>query len=68
MFVAMTVLDLIREKQTSHTAIDYAFDIALNSLVWPLAGYVWGLLMWEFAAYVNEKKFPDAEAEATNQR
>ena len=40
MFVAMSVSDLLR-----HHRIDY-FDVALNLVIWPLAGYGWGLSMW----------------------
>lgn len=40
MFVAMTASDFLR-----HHRIDY-LDVALNLVIWPLAGYVWGLSMW----------------------
>jgi hypothetical protein len=45
------------------SAIDYVFEITLSLLVWPLAGYVWGLFMWQ--AY--EKKF-SVGGESTEQR
>jgi hypothetical protein len=58
MLVLMTGLDLIRKTTRPHAAIDYAFEISLNLLLWPLAGYIWGLLTWQ--GY--EKKFSGAAA------
>ena len=61
MFVLMTALDLIRKTTRQRTAIDYVFEIALSLLVWPLAGYVCGLLTWS----ALEKKFSGV-GESTN--
>jgi len=35
--------------------MDYAFDITINLLIWPLAGYVFGFCMWHF----YEKQFSE---------
>ena len=61
MFVLMTALDLIRKTTRQRTAIDYVFEIAPSLLVWPLAGYVCGLLTWS----ALEKKFSGV-GESTN--
>jgi hypothetical protein len=51
MFVVMTALDLLRDAPSS-----YAFDIAINLLIWPLGGYFWGLLMWHYWVHRFEKQ------------
>ncbi len=48
MFVLMTVMFLIRKPPFPRQAIDYIFEIAINLLVWPIAGYFWGTSMWRF--------------------
>jgi hypothetical protein len=64
MFVVMTALELIRRTPPPRAPVDYAFVIALNLVVWPLAGYVCGLLTWR----VYEKKFSEGDDQPTNQR
>ena len=39
MFVVMTGLDLLRKPPFPREVIDYAFDITISLLIWPLAGY-----------------------------
>jgi len=51
MFIVMTALDLLRNAPSK-----YVFDIVVNLLIWPLAGYFAGLLMWHYWAYRFEKQ------------
>jgi len=46
MFVAVTATDLIGKPRRS--SIHYAIDIAVNLLIWPIAGYFFGRTMWNF--------------------
>lgn len=48
MFVAMTSMDLLRKSPFPRSSIDYAFVIAINLLVWPIAGYFFGSSLWSF--------------------
>jgi len=48
MFVVMLAGALISKPPFPREAIDYAFDIIINLLVWPLAGYTFGFCMWHF--------------------
>jgi len=48
MFVAMTSTELVHRSPLSRSATDYAFDILLNLLIWPIAGYFFGSHMWGF--------------------
>jgi len=48
MFVAMTTTDLLRTSPSPRSSIDYAFDIAVNLIIWPFAGYFFGRSMWNF--------------------
>jgi hypothetical protein len=51
MFAVMTASDLFR-----HAPSSYVFDVAINLLIWPLGGYLWGLLMWDYWVYRFEKQ------------
>jgi hypothetical protein len=64
MLILMTTLDLIRKTTRPRSAIDYVFEITLSLVVWPLAGYVWGL----FTLQAFEKKFSGGGGESTEQR
>jgi hypothetical protein len=55
MFVLMTGIDLLRKPPFPREVMDYAFDITINLLIWPLAGYVFGFCMWHF----YEKQFSE---------
>jgi hypothetical protein len=48
MFIVMTAQDLFRKPRFSHQPISYVADIAVNLLIWPVAGYFWGKSMWGF--------------------
>jgi hypothetical protein len=48
MVVAITASDLIRKRPFSHQPIYYIADIAVNLLIWPIAGYFFGARMWRF--------------------
>ncbi len=48
MFIAMTAQDLIRKPRFSHQAIYYVADIAVNLLIWAIAGFFFGARMWSF--------------------
>jgi hypothetical protein len=48
MFIVMTALDLFRHQPFRRDLADYLFEIILGLLIWPLAGYCWGVLMWRF--------------------
>lgn len=48
MFALMTALDLLRNRPFRRGVVDYVFEIVLGLLVWPLAGYCWGAVMWRF--------------------
>ncbi len=48
MFVMMSAQDLIRKPRFSHQPTYYIADIAINLLIWPIAGYFWGTRMWNF--------------------
>jgi hypothetical protein len=45
MFVVMTLRDLVRTRPPSSTG-HYVLDIALNLVIWPLAGYFFGRYLW----------------------
>jgi len=49
MFILMTVMHLLRKSSFSRalTDSDYVY-ILINLLIWPLAGYSWGVAMWRF--------------------
>jgi len=59
MFVAMTAFDLLGKRQFPREPIDYVVVIVINLLIWPFAGYCFGLLMWGF----YEKRFSDTSSE-----
>ena len=46
MFIAMTADDLIRKPRLNHQTIYYVATVAVNLLIWPLAGYFFGNCMW----------------------
>jgi len=46
MFAVMTLTGL--HKSPRHNAIDYVFEVGLNLLIWPLAGFFLGRSMWDF--------------------
>src|SRR5215467_13319796 len=52
MFVVMTALDLFRylplRSGVADNLFEIFFQIIIGLLVWPLAGYFWGVLMWRF--------------------
>jgi hypothetical protein len=48
MVVAMTAQDLIRSPRLQHQTLYYVGEIAINLLIWPVAGYFWGKRMWDF--------------------
>ncbi|MGA2964964.1 MAG: hypothetical protein ABSD64_02050 [Terriglobales bacterium] len=62
MFVVNTTTDLLR-----HAPSSYVFDIAVNLLIWPLGGYLFGLLMWHYWAYRFERQVSRG-GEATDQK
>jgi hypothetical protein len=64
MFVVMTALDLLRKSPFPRGVSDYAFDVAMNLLVWPLAGYCFGLVMWRF----YESSFSNAGSQQPTNR
>lgn len=62
MFVLMTSADLLRK-----TASGYVFDIAINLIIWPLSGYLWGLLMWHYWVYRFEKQVSEGVHRANHE-
>ena len=61
MVVVMTASDLMRKTPFPRASIDYAFDIALNLIVWPIAGYFFGISMWSFyETYFGEDQMLDS--------
>ena len=48
MFVAMTLSHIFRKPAFPRHLVDYIFDVVLNLLIWPSAGYLFGLSMWAF--------------------
>jgi hypothetical protein len=48
MFVVTTAQDLIRKPRFSHQPIYYVADIAVNLLIWPIAGFFFGARLWKF--------------------
>jgi|SRR5580698_6000177 hypothetical protein len=63
MFVLMTATDLVRNPPSR-----YVFDVAINLLIWPLAGYLWGLSMWHFFDHVGKKQMADGGSQSRNER
>jgi hypothetical protein len=56
MFIVMTAQDLIRKPRFSHRPIYYVADIAVNLLIWPIAGYFFGARMWNvYEMYFGEQ-------------
>lgn len=45
MFVSMTAYDFMRDHRP-YAVADYLFYIALNLVIWPLAGYGFGRALW----------------------
>jgi hypothetical protein len=57
MFLIMTALDLMRKTSYPRSGVEYALDIAANLLIWPIAGYLFGLWMWRFyESYFADRK------------
>jgi hypothetical protein len=56
MFIAMTAQDLVRKPRFQHQTV-YSFgEIAINLLIWPIAGYFFGKRMWDFyEMYLGEE-------------
>jgi len=55
MFVAVTATELVRKPYLS--PIHYAFDIAVNLLIWPIGGYFFGRRMWNvYETYFGESQ------------
>ena len=48
MFVFMTALDLMHNSPFPRQPIDYVVFVAINLLIWSIAGYCFGLGMWAF--------------------
>jgi hypothetical protein len=49
MFIVMTAQSLLRKPPFPHPLIvDYVFEIIIGLLIWPIAGYCFGLAMWAF--------------------
>lgn len=64
MFIAMTAEDLFRKPQFHHSAIYYVVMVAVNLLIWPTAGYLWGKSMWGFyETYFGEENTRRANPE-----
>jgi hypothetical protein len=61
MFIAITGQDLIRKRHSHHAAIYYVLTVAVNLLIWPIAGYFFGKRMWGF----YETYFGDENPPAT---
>jgi hypothetical protein len=61
MFIASTIWDLYRSTSSPPRTTSYALDVILNLLIWPLAGYLAGLVCWKL---VGESDFE----RPTNQR
>jgi hypothetical protein len=47
MFIASTIWDLYRRTSSPPRTNTYAFDVIVNLLIWPLAGYLAGLICWK---------------------
>jgi hypothetical protein len=56
-FVCQDISDLHRDAASSHGALRYALDIAVNLLIWPVYRYFFGLAMWR----VFQKKFSEID-------
>jgi hypothetical protein len=61
MFIASTTWDLYRGTTTPPRTTTYTFDVFVNLLIWPLAGYLAGLVCWKLVGE-NDGERP------TNQR
>ena len=46
MFMVMTVIGLVGNSRILHRWTDFAVAIGINLVIWPLAGYFFGLFMW----------------------
>jgi hypothetical protein len=46
-FIGSTIWDLYRRTSVPHGTTSYAFDIMVNLLIWPVAGYFAGLICWK---------------------
>jgi hypothetical protein len=51
----LTTFELLRDRSSCFRlgALDYVFVIVMGLLVWPAAGYFWGLWVWG----INESRF-----------
>jgi len=48
MFIFMTVAFWLRHSPFPRGMSGFYVDVLINLLIWPLAGYSWGLAMWRF--------------------
>jgi hypothetical protein len=48
MVLVMTTQYLIRKPLFPRRMIDYVVEVAINLLIWPIAGYFFGSFMWAF--------------------
>lgn len=65
MFIANTIWDLYRRTSSSPRTTSFAFDVIVNLLIWPLAGYLAGFLGWKL---VGENDFERPTNQLDEQR
>ena len=65
MFIANTVWDLYRRTLSPPRTTRYAFDVIVNLLIWPLAGYLASLVCWKL---VGESDFERPTDQRDEQR
>ncbi len=61
MFTASTIWDLYRRTSSPPRTTSYASDVIVNLLIWPIAGYLAGLVCWKLVGESDGER-------TTNQR
>ena len=63
MFIASTIWDLYRRTSSSPRTTSYASDVIVNLLIWPLAGYLAGLVCWKLVGESDGERTTNQQAE-----
>jgi nitrate reductase gamma subunit len=56
MFIASTIWDFYRRTSSPPRTTSYASDVIVNLLIWPLAGYLAGLVCWKLVSEIDGER------------